>query len=116
MADGDGAFDGLGAKHSSQVGGVLANGVAVLGDLGTAVAAPVDGRFLPERPLVIWTAEERESLYSGHISGVQHPPHGGFLVCDGEGGRFLEVAADGSLLWEFVSSVGRREGADGPPS
>ena len=79
------------------------------------VAAPVDGRFLPERPLVTWTAEERESLYSGHISGVQHLPHGGFLVCDGEGGRFLEVVADGSLLWEFVSPVGRREGADGPP-
>lgn len=77
------------------------------------VPAPVDGRFLPERPLVTWTAEERESLYSGHISGVQHLPHGGFLVCDGEGGRFLEVAADGSLLWEFVSPVGRPAAPEG---
>ena len=76
--------------------------------------APVDGRFLPERPARVWTAAERESLYSGHISGVQHLPHGGFLVCDGEGGRFLEVTADGEVVWEFVSPVGRTDEEGGP--
>ncbi len=84
------------------------------------VPAPVDGLFLPERPARVWSAAERESLYSGHISGVQHLPHGGFLVCDGEGGRFLEVAADGEVVWEFVSPVGRtdeegRAGGEAPP-
>jgi hypothetical protein len=78
------------------------------------VPAPVDGLFLPERPARVWSAAERESLYSGHISGVQHLPHGGFLVCDGEGGRFLEVAADGEVVWEFVSPVGRTDEESGP--
>lgn len=78
------------------------------------VPAPVDGLFLPERPARVWSAAERESLYSGHISGVQHLPHGGFLVCDGEGGRFLEVAADGEVVWEFVSPVGRTDEEGGP--
>lgn len=93
------------------------------------IAAPTNGRFMPSAPTSIWTAEVPTSMYSGHISGAEPLPTGGFLVCDGESGRLIETAADGSVVWEFISPLQgsleraprRRSGGprgprpDGPP-
>jgi hypothetical protein len=63
-----------------------------------------------------FTAKERETLYSPVISGAQRLPGGHTLVCEGSGGRFLEVTDAGEVVWEYRNPFsGNVKNADGSP-
>ena len=42
-------------------------------------------------------------FYSPFISGAQRLPNGNTLICEGSGGRLIEVTADHELVWEYIS-------------
>ena len=81
---------------------------------GEGVFGPLTNHRFPSATLQSsWTMPNREDLYSGRISGTHALPSGGLLVCDGEGGRIIETDADGKVIWEFISPVGRKVGEGG---
>jgi len=63
----------------------------------------------PVTPDWSWKAAEPESFYSGFISGVERLPNGSTLITEGISGRLLEVASDGSLVWEWSNPFGGEE-------
>jgi len=71
---------------------------------GSDVAFELAGdAFEPEDPLWSYTAEERESFFSGFISGAHRLPNGNTLICAGTDGRVLEVTHDGRTVWELLN-------------
>lgn len=79
----------------------------------------------PDSPVWVYEAADRESFYSGHISGAERLPNGNTLICEGEDGRFFEVTPKGETVWEYLNPFGGdlpremrrgrgRPGADGP--
>ena len=46
------------------------------------------------------------SFLSTHISGVQRFPNGNTMACAGEMGHFIEVASDGTIVWEYSNPIG----------
>jgi hypothetical protein len=48
-----------------------------------------------------YKAPEPTSLFSPIISGAQRIRNGNTLICEGAGGRFLEVTRGGELVWEY---------------
>ena len=42
-------------------------------------------------------------LYSPFVSGVQRLENGNTFVCQGIGGRMLEVTAENEIVWEYIS-------------
>ena len=66
---------------------------------------PVQHAFAPDHPLWTYTATPPDSLYSAIISGVQRLPNGNTLVCEGTRGRFLEVTAEGDVVWMYRNPV-----------
>jgi hypothetical protein len=50
-----------------------------------------------------FTGPEVEPLYSRRSGRVQMLPNGNALVVESEGGRVLEIRADGTVVWEFRS-------------
>lgn len=48
-----------------------------------------------------FAAAERESLFAPFISGANRLASGNTLVCDGTGGRFIEVTREGEVVWEY---------------
>lgn len=85
------------------------------GDFSTVeeIAPPVDqygnysippgGAFGPDGPTWSYVADPPTSLFSTNISGAERQPNGNTLICDGDSGRFLEVEADGDVVWDYVS-------------
>lgn len=63
----------------------------------------------PLAPGWSWTAAERESFFSGFISGVERLPNGSTLIAEGTSGRLLEVASDGTVVWEWTNVHGGEE-------
>ncbi|MEM9801532.1 MAG: aryl-sulfate sulfotransferase [Planctomycetota bacterium] len=69
----------------------------------------VDGRyqrakgepFGPAEPEWTFEAEDRESVYSPFISGVQRLPNGNTLVCSGAPGHVFEVSPVGEVVWDW---------------
>ncbi|MCE9595655.1 MAG: aryl-sulfate sulfotransferase [Planctomycetes bacterium] len=55
-----------------------------------------------------WTfkAEDPTTLFSFFISGAERLPNGDTLICSGAQGRFLEVAHDGRVVWEYLNPYG----------
>ncbi len=60
----------------------------------------------PAAPLWSYAAPEVEDFYSFFISGCQRLPNGNTLICSGQQGRFLEVTADGRIVWEYWNPHG----------
>jgi len=57
-----------------------------------------------------YTGPESEPLHSRRSGRIQPLPNGNTLVVETDGGRALEVAGDGQLVWEFHSPYLDREG------
>ena len=49
------------------------------------------------------TSEAGAVLFADHISGAQRLAGGNTLICIGTEGRFLDVTADGEIVWEYVN-------------
>lgn len=73
-----------------------------------------DGQYMepmPEQPFAPgqpdWTYPEVPDLdfYSANVSGYQLLPNGHHLVCQGADGRFFELNASESLVWEYINPV-----------
>ncbi|HEU4430004.1 MAG TPA: aryl-sulfate sulfotransferase [Myxococcota bacterium] len=59
------------------------------------------GAFGPSALTWQYKAEEPTELYSPFISGAQRLANGNTLICEGGGGRFIEVTRDGRVVWEY---------------
>jgi len=59
-----------------------------------------------------YTGPKTAPLYSRRSGRVQVLPNGNTLVVETEGGRALEVAGDGSVVWEFRSPYRAGESGD----
>jgi hypothetical protein len=55
-----------------------------------------------------WTymAEERESFFSGFISGAERLPNENTLICSGAQARVFEVTSEGEVVWEYLNPFG----------
>jgi hypothetical protein len=53
-----------------------------------------------------FTAEDRESFFAPFIPGANRIANGNTMVCDGTGGRVLEVTRDREIVWEYRSPFG----------
>jgi len=62
------------------------------------------GPFGPAGP--VWSFHLGPELYSPFISGAQRLPNGNTLLCSGTQGRVLEVAPDGTILWDWLNPYG----------
>ena len=62
----------------------------------------------PATLLWSWNGGE-ESLFNGHICGAQRLASGSTLMCMGEDGRTIEIAPDGSILWDWLQPYGANE-------
>ncbi len=73
-------------------------------------------RVLEINPLtleIVWTYSAQEAgyaplvddskFYSVLVSSVQRLPNGNTLICEGSGGRFIEVRPDAQTVWEYIS-------------
>ena len=61
--------------------------------------------FGPAEPA--WSYADRDTFYSGFISGSQRLPNGNTLICEGVKGRIFEVTPDKRIVWDFLSPPGR---------
>ncbi|MCK6448258.1 MAG: aryl-sulfate sulfotransferase [Planctomycetes bacterium] len=52
----------------------------------------------------VWSYAHAD-IDSGHISGAQRQPNGNTLICAGESGRVIEVAPDGTVVWDYASPL-----------
>ena len=54
-----------------------------------------------------WTYQSPNpsDFYSNIISGAERLENGNTLICEGVGGRFFEIDADGNKVWEYVNPV-----------
>ncbi len=59
-----------------------------------------------------YTGPKSEPLHSRRSGRVQLLPNGNTLVIETDGGRALELAEDGEVVWEFRSPYRTREGGD----
>ncbi len=83
------------------------------------IAPPTDtaGNYLmvPEEPSAplgpVWTyvAPDKESLFSGMLSGAQRLPNGNTLIAEGARGRMLEVGAENAVVWELLNPFAEDE-------
>ncbi len=62
---------------------------------------PDGGPFGPQEPIWTYQAPDKVSFYSSFISGAQRLSNGNTLICSGAQGRFLEVTAEGKVVWEY---------------
>lgn len=77
------------------------------------IAPPTDaaGNYLmipgesvgPLVPLWSYVAPDKESLFSGMLSGTQRLPNGNTLIAEGARGRMLEVGAENAVVWELMN-------------
>jgi hypothetical protein len=54
---------------------------------------------------IVWCYQERDPIdfFSPFLAGAQRLPNGNTLICEGNFGRFFEVAPDGVVVWEYVN-------------
>jgi hypothetical protein len=61
--------------------------------------------FGPAAQCWIYTANPPASFYSSAISGAHRLPNGNTLICEGNDGRFFEVAPDTHVVWLYINPV-----------
>jgi hypothetical protein len=44
-------------------------------------------------------------FYSNNISGAQQLPNGGYIVCEGNKGKFFELDDAGTIIWSYINPV-----------
>jgi hypothetical protein len=73
--------------------------------------------FGPEEPLWVYRGDPPSDLFSPIISGATRLPNGNTMICEGTGGRFLEVTKAGDVVWEYRNPYsGDIRNADGSPA
>jgi hypothetical protein len=76
-----------------------------------------DAPFGPKEPLWVHRGDPPGDLFSPIISGATRLPNGNTLICEGTGGRFLEVTKAGEVVWEYRNPYsGDIRNADGSPA
>ncbi|UWN48062.1 hypothetical protein ASALC70_00240 [Alcanivorax sp. ALC70] len=58
-----------------------------------------------ERIVARYTGDAKHPFDSGLRGAVEELPNGDWLITESDGGRLLEVAPDGDIVWEFVNPV-----------
>lgn len=97
--------DSLGHQHHATA---LANGNVQVFDNG------LHGHHLPASRIIEvnprtndiewqYSAVPKDQFFSAHISGAQRLTHNNVLICEGTGGRILEISRTGDPVWEWVS-------------
>ncbi len=61
--------------------------------------------YSPEDTDWTYQASPPTSFFSNIISGAERLENGNTLICEGTGGRFIEVDLDGNTVWEYVNPV-----------
>lgn len=69
--------------------------------------------FDPTTMKIVWQYTPKEAgfempydsnrFYSPFISGAQRLPNGNTLICEGSGGRLIEVTSEHEIVWEYIS-------------
>ncbi len=68
--------------------------------------APAPGEpYGPAAPTWQYIATPPESFYSPQMSSVQRLPNGNTLICEGNSGRFFELAPDTQTVWTYINPV-----------
>lgn len=78
----------------------------------TEIATPIDSNgayrweqgkpYEPHAAVWEYTAPTKKDFYSSFISGTQRQPNGNTLTCLGASGTFVEITADGKVVWRYV--------------
>ena len=94
-------------QHSAEP---LANGNILLFDNNGNFNGPGGSRvieFKPETMEIVWQFEgsEKDPLKSVLRSEATRLGNGNTLITESQAGRFLEVTADGEVVWEYVNPV-----------
>jgi hypothetical protein len=66
-----------------------------------------NGIFGPAKPVWRYVAPKPGDFYSPEISGAHRLPNGNTLMCAGVLGTFLEITAQGEVVWKYVNPVVR---------
>jgi hypothetical protein len=73
--------------------------------------------FGPTEPRWVYRGDPPSDFFSPIISGAARLPNGNTLICEGTGGRFLEVTKEGEVVWEYRNPFsGDIRNADGSPA
>jgi len=59
----------------------------------------------PAGPTWQYIANPPTSFYSAQLGSVQRLPNGNTLICDGNSGRFFELAPDTQVVWKYINPV-----------
>jgi len=59
----------------------------------------------PAGPAWQYIADPPTSFYSSQLGSVQRMPNGNTLICEGNSGRFFEVAPDTRIVWTYMNPV-----------
>ncbi len=51
------------------------------------------------------SGQDQPAFGSARMSSVQRLEKDRLIICDGDGGRLMEISAEGELLWEFVCPI-----------
>lgn len=59
--------------------------------------------FAPADPVWSYIADPPTSFFSRILSGAQRQANGNTLICEGINGRFFEIDASETIVWEYVN-------------
>ena len=101
---GPGELDGQHKPH------VLPNGNLLIFDNGTLrkYSRVIELNPLTEEIEWEYTADPRESFFSGYISGAQRLPNGNTLICEGGKGHLFEVTPEKRVVWDYTSAFAEK--------
>ncbi|MBM3330472.1 hypothetical protein FJY68_01315 [candidate division WOR-3 bacterium] len=66
---------------------------------------PPGAPYDPFGPAWQYVADPPTSFYSSQLSSVQRLPNGNTLICEGNSGRFFELAPDTQVVWKYTNPV-----------
>ena len=61
--------------------------------------------YLPSNTSWVYNYGNPNGLYAQNISGAQQLSNGNVLLCDGPGGKFIEVNSAGNTIWQYINPV-----------
>jgi len=91
--------NGLGRNYST------VNEITLPVDIIGNYAITPSSAFGPSDLTWTYKANPPNSMYSEAISGTQRLPNGNTLICDGVHGIFIEVTANGEVVWKYINPV-----------
>jgi hypothetical protein len=59
----------------------------------------------PAGPVWQYVADPPTAFYSSQLGSVQRLPNGNTLICEGNSGRFFELAPDTQTVWTYINPV-----------